>query len=81
MTLTADSRGRIASLELFPPGASFEPEVEGTRIILKRLAPEEHKRVLGKLVTRNGRLMMEVSGEITADAIAKAVREERDSRA
>ena len=81
MTLTADSRGRIASLELFPPGASFEPEVEGARIILKRLAPEEPNRVLGRLVTRNGRLMMEVPGEITAEAVARAVRDERDSRA
>jgi len=81
MRLTADSRGRIASLELFPPGTSFEPEVDGTRIILKRLAPEEPKRVLGKLVRRNGRLMLVVRGEITGEAIAKAVREERNSRA
>lgn len=81
MTLTADSRGRIASLELFPPGTSFEPEVDGARIILKRLVPEEPKRVLGKLVRRNGRLMLDVPGEITAEAIAKTVREERDSRA
>ena len=35
----------------------------------------------GKLVRRNGRLKMEVPGKITAEAIAKAVREERDSRA
>jgi hypothetical protein len=81
MTLTADSRGRIASLELFPPGTSFEPEVDGSRIILKRLVPEQPKRVLGKLVRRNGRLMLEAPGEITGEAIAKAVREERDSRA
>jgi hypothetical protein len=81
MTLTADSRGRIASLELFPPGTSFEPEVDGARIILKRLVPEEPKRALGKLVRRNGRLMLDAPGEITAEAIAKAVREERDSRA
>ena len=39
------------------------------------------KRVLGKLVRRKGRLMLDVQGEITAEAIAKAVREERDSRA
>jgi len=81
MTLTADSRGRLASLELFPPGTSFEPEVNGTRIILKQLVAEEPKRVLGKLVRRNGHLMLAVRGEITAEAIAKAVREERDSRA
>jgi len=81
MTLTADSKGRIASLELFPPGSSFEPEVDGARIILKRLAPEGPKRVQGKLVRRNGRLMLTVGGEITAEAIARAVREERDSRA
>jgi hypothetical protein len=68
-------------LELFPPGTSFEPEIKGTRIILKRLVPEEPKRVLGKLVRRNGRLMLHVPGEITAQAIATAVREERDSRA
>jgi hypothetical protein len=81
MTLTADSKGRIASLELFPPGASFEPQVDGTRIILQRVASQEPKRVLGKLVRRNGRLILDVPGEITAEAIAKAVREERDSRA
>jgi hypothetical protein len=66
---------------LFPPGTSFEPEVDGARIILKRLVPEEPKRALGKLVRRNGRLMLDAPGEITAEAIAKAVREERDSRA
>ena len=37
--------------------------------------------VLGKLVRRKGRLMLDVQGKITAAAIAKAVREERDSRA
>jgi len=37
--------------------------------------------VLGKLVRRKGRLMLDVHGETTAEAIAKAVREERDSRA
>jgi hypothetical protein len=81
MTLTADSKGRLASLELFPPGTSFEPEVDGARIILKRVAPGEPKRVLGKLVRRNGRLLLAVGGEITPEAIAKAVRDERDSRA
>jgi hypothetical protein len=81
MVLIADSKGRIASLELFPPGTSFEPEVDGARIILKRLAPEEPKRVLGKLVRREGRLMLDAPGEITAEAISKATREERDSRA
>ena len=49
-------------------------------MILKRLVPEETKRVLGKLVRRNGRLMLDVPGEITAEAIAKAVRKERESR-
>jgi hypothetical protein len=39
------------------------------------------KRVPGKLVRRKGRLMLDVQGEITAEAIAKAVCEERDSRA
>jgi hypothetical protein len=80
MTLIADSKGRIASLELFPPGTSFEPEIDGTRIILRRLVPEEPKRVLGKLVLRKGRLMLDIPGEITAEAIATAVREERDCK-
>jgi hypothetical protein len=48
---------------------------------VKQLVPEMHKRVLGKLVPRSGRLMLDVPGEITPEAIAKAVREERDSRA
>jgi hypothetical protein len=78
MTLTADSRGRLASLELFPPGTSFEPEVDGTRIILKRLVPEDPKRVMGKLVRRNGRLTLDFGVEITGEAIAKAVPDERD---
>jgi hypothetical protein len=37
--------------------------------------------VLGKLVRRMSRLMLNVPGEITAEAIAKVVREERNSRA
>jgi 5-methylcytosine-specific restriction protein A len=47
---------------------------------LRRMLLKERKRVLGKLVRRNDRLMVDVPGEITAEAIAKAVREERESR-
>lgn len=81
MTLTADSRGRITSLELFPPGTSFEPETDlHGRIILRRLIPEEPKRIYAKLVRRGGCLVFDSPVEVVPEAIAKAVADERASR-
>jgi len=80
MTLTADSHGRITSLELFPPGTSFEPQMDTHgRIILKRLISEEPKRVYAKLVRRGEYLVFESPFEVTPEAIAKAVADERAS--
>lgn len=49
------------------------------RIILKRLISEEPKRVYAKLVRRGGYLVFESPFEVTPEAIAKAVADERAS--
>ena len=48
----------------------------------RKLVPQsEPRRVVAKLVRRGGRLIFEAKGvKITPEAIAAAVREERDSR-
>lgn len=82
MKLTADSEGRIRSPELFPPGTSFESQIDSAgQILLKPLLPQQPKRIQGKLVHRAGKLVMQSPQEVTADAIAEAVRSERNSRA
>ncbi|MEI6395363.1 MAG: hypothetical protein WCT12_30175 [Verrucomicrobiota bacterium] len=59
MTLTADSKGRIACRDLFPPHASFEAlkELDG-RVTLIRLRREDSKPRLVKPIIRKGLLLL-----------------------
>jgi hypothetical protein len=80
MTLTADSKGRIACRNLFPPHASFEAlkEPDG-RVTLIRLRREDRKPRLVKPVVRKGLLVLPMEdAELDAGALEREIREERD---
>ena len=80
MTLTADSKGRIACRQLFPPRASFQAikEADG-RITFTRLRPESVKRELVKPVRKNGLLILPFKpGELDQEQLVRQIREERE---
>ena len=83
-TLTVDDRQRIR-LPAAKAGQVFEyePSADGS-IKLVPVAPEpEPKRLVAKLVKKDGCLVFEIPSGYTLDpdAIARAVAEERESRA
>ena len=82
-TLTVDDRQRIR-LPKAKPGQVFayEPNRDGTIKLVPVVAKAAPKRVVAKLVKRNGRLLFQVPSGYTLDpeAIGKAVAEERESR-
>ena len=80
MTLTADSKGRIACRDLFPPHASFEAlkEPDG-RVTLIRLRREYRKPRLVKPVVRKGLLVLPMdNAELDSEALEREIREERE---
>ena len=80
MTLTADSKGRIACRDLFPPHASFEAlkEPDG-RVTLIRLRREERKPRLVKPVVRKGLLVLPMAdAELDSEALDREIREARE---
>ena len=80
MTLTADSKGRIACRDLFPPHASFEAlkEPDG-RVTLIRLRREDRKPRLVKPILRKGLLVLPMdSAELDSEALDREIREERE---
>jgi hypothetical protein len=79
MTLTADSKGRLACRELFPPHASFEAHRSADgRVMLTRLRPEASKPRLVKPVVRKGLLVLPLAGaELDSEALDSEIREER----
>jgi len=80
MTLTADSKGRIACRDLFPPHASFEAlkEPDG-RVTLIRLRREERKPRLVKPILRKGLLVLPMeNAELDSEALDREIREERE---
>ena len=80
MTLTADSKGRIACRDLFPPHASFEAlKKPDGRVTLIRLRREERKPRLVKPVVRNGLLVLPMgNAELDTEALDREIREERE---
>jgi hypothetical protein len=76
MKLTADSQGRIGSVELFPPKADFEATVQpdgSIRLVeLTQVPVVKPRRVDGRLRGADVRL--------TRETVAAAVRAERDAR-
>lgn len=77
MKLTADYRGRLTSCELFTPNRTFSAEKQSDGSIrLVELVEKETPVV--KLVSRNGHLYF--PNAVGRDAIAAAVRAERDER-
>ena len=80
MTLTVDSKGRIACRGLFPPHASFEAlkEPDG-RVTLIRLRREDRKPRLVKPVVRKGLLVLPMdNAELDSEALDREIREERE---
>ena len=80
MTLTADSKGRIACRDLFPPHASFEAlkEPDG-RVTLIRLRREDRRPRLVKPVVRKGLLVLPLdNGELDSEALDREIRDERE---
>jgi hypothetical protein len=75
MKLVADSRGRICSADLFPPGQAFEatPEPDGS-VRVTQLRKAEVPTI--ELVERDGRLTFPF--KVSREVIAAAVRAERD---
>jgi hypothetical protein len=80
MTLTADSEGRIASRELFPPHTSFEAVRQSDgKVMLTRVERESVKPRLVSPVERNGLLVIPINhAELDTDALDRQIREERD---
>jgi hypothetical protein len=76
MKLTADSQGRLGSLELFRPKADFEATVQSDGSIrlveLTEAKVVKPRRVEGRLRGADVRL--------TRETVAAAVRAERDAR-
>ncbi len=80
MTLTADSKGRIACRGLFPPHASFEAiKTQDGKVVLTRLRRDERKPRLVRPVLRNGMLVLPVEPEqLDAEAMDLEIREDRE---
>ena len=80
-TLTVDAEKKIR-LPDAKPGEVFSYEISADGIKLKLVPqPAQPRVVVGKLVKRGNALILEAPGiQVDADAIAEAVREERDSR-
>jgi hypothetical protein len=82
-TLTVDDRQRIR-LPKTKPGQVFayEPNTDGTIKLVPVVPKPDPRRVAAKLVRRGGAIFFQVPAGYTldAEAIGKAVAEERESR-
>ncbi len=79
MKLTADSRGRLASMDLFPPNTSFSAERQADGSIrLIELVEKEVPTV--RPTRRNGKLCWPSKFRPSRATIAAAIRADRDSR-
>ncbi len=81
-TLTVDDSKRIRLPDAKPRQVfSYEAKPDGS-ISLVPVVPAEPPTIVGKLVRKKGRLIFELPRGYTLspDEIARAVREERDSR-
>jgi len=77
MKLTADSKGRLGSRDLFPPGRTFEVEKDPQtgRVVLIELVPKEAKPPKVKRVRRGGRTMLVSDRELGPLDVLKAMEE------
>lgn len=81
LTLTVDAQKKI-QLPDAKPGEVFSYEISEDGIRLKLIPQAAQPRVVvGKLSKKGDALVLEAPGiQVDGDAIAEAVREERDSR-
>jgi hypothetical protein len=79
-TLKADERRRV-QIPGIKGGQVFAFEDHGGIVTLTPLKKAEPRTIMLKMVRRDGHLIADTKGlKIDPDAIAQAVREERDSR-
>jgi len=71
-----DAKRRAVFPDRFSPGDVFVEEVEGDRIVYRLIEPEEVS--LAEVVEEGGRHF--VRAPLNREAIARAVRQERDTR-
>ena len=74
-TIPADIR-RKAGWDI---GATLDWQVEGNNVVVRRMEPQDVARTV-RLVRKNGRLRLPSGVRLSSEAVAKAVREERDVR-
>ncbi len=80
-TVKADDRRRV-QIPGIKAGQVFALEDHGGTVTLIPLKKEEPRTIMLKMVRRDGHLVADTTGlEIDPDAIAQAVREERDAQA
>jgi hypothetical protein len=83
-TLTVDDRQRVR-LPQVKPGQVFayEPDTDGSIKLVPVIAKRSPKRILARLVERDGGMFFEVPKgyKLDPEAIGRAVAEERESRA
>ena len=83
-TLTVDDRQRVR-LPQVKPGQVFayEPDADGSIKLVPVVAKRSPRRILARLVERDGGLFFEVPKgyKLDPEAIGRAVAEERESRA
>jgi hypothetical protein len=83
-TLTVDDRHRV-TLPKTEPGQVFayEPDSDGSIKLVPVVTEPAPKRVFARLVKRGGKLIFELPEgyKLDPEAIARAVAEERESRA
>jgi hypothetical protein len=77
MRLKADSKGRLGSRELFPPGRSFEVEKDPAtgRVIVIEMVVKEAKPPKVKLARRDGRTVLVSDRELGPADVARAMEE------
>jgi len=81
ITVKADDRRRV-QIPGIKAGQVFALEDHGGTVTLIPLKKEEPRTIILKMVRRDGRLVADTTGlKIDPDAIARAVREERDAQA
>jgi hypothetical protein len=77
MKLVADERGRLTSIELFPPGTAFnvEKQPDGSIRIVELV--EKEVPVVSLVRSKEGFLMLPV--KLDRKAVAAAIRADRDA--
>jgi hypothetical protein len=82
-TLTVDDRQRVILPQVKPGQVAYEPDSDGSIKLVPVIAKRSPRRILARLVERDGGMFFEVPKgyKLDPEAIGRAVAEERESRA